>query len=94
MINGWLIKEFGLRIKQLRTEKKISQEKLSFVTGFHRTYIGMVERGERNISLTNIAVFAKAFKMTVSELLDFSSINTKLKLKINGKKTFVYIDIV
>ena len=59
MINGWLIKEFGLRIKQLRTEKKISQEKLSFVTGFHRTYIGMVERGERNISLTNIAVFAK-----------------------------------
>jgi transcriptional regulator with XRE-family HTH domain len=81
MINGWLIKEFGLRIKQLRTEKKISQEKLSFVTGFHRTYIGMVERGERNISLTNIAVFAKAFKMTVSELLDFSSINPKHSYK-------------
>ena len=81
MINGWLIKEFGLRIKQLRTEKKISQEKLSFVTGFHRTYIGMVERGERNISLTSIAVFAKAFKMTVSELLDFSSINPKHSYK-------------
>ncbi len=81
MINEWLIKEFGLRIKQLRTEKKISQEKLSFVTGFHRTYIGMVERGERNISLTNIAVFAKAFKMTVSELLDFSSINPKHSYK-------------
>ena len=81
MINGWLIKEFGLRIKQLRTEKKISQEKLSFVTGFHRTYIGMVERGERNISLTNIAVFAKAFNMTVSELLDFSSINPKHSYK-------------
>lgn len=81
MINGWLIKEFGLRIKQLRTEKKISQEKLSFVTGFHRTYIGMVERGERNISLTNIAVFAKAFKMTVSELLDSSSINPKHSYK-------------
>ena len=81
MINGWLIKEFGLRIKQLRTEKKISQEKLSFVTGFHRTYIGMVERGERNISLTNIAVFAKAFKMTVSELLDFSSINPRHSYK-------------
>ena len=81
MRNGWLIKEFGLRIKQLRTEKKISQEKLSFVTGFHRTYIGMVERGERNISLTNIAVFAKAFKMTVSELLDFSSINPKHSYK-------------
>ena len=81
MINGWLIKEFGLRIKQLRKEKNISQEKLSFVTGFHRTYIGMVERGERNISLTNIAVFAKAFKMTVSELLDLSSINPKHSYK-------------
>lgn len=81
MINVWLIKDFGLRIKQLRTEKNISQEKLSFVTGFHRTYIGMVERGERNISLTNIAVFAKAFKMTVSELLDFSSINPKHSYK-------------
>ena len=66
MINGWLIKEFGLRIKQLRTEKKISQEKLS---------------EKRNISLTNIAVFAKAFKMTVSELLDFSSINPKHSYK-------------
>ena len=41
----------------------------------------MVERGERNISLTNIAVFAKAFKMTVSELLDFSSINPKHSYK-------------
>jgi len=75
MINGFLVKEFGLRIKQLRTEKKISQEKLSFATGFHRTYIGMIERGERNISLTNMAVFARVFEMTVAELLDFSSIN-------------------
>ena len=52
-----------------------SQEKLSFFTGFHRTYIGMIERGERNISLTNIAVFAKVFKLTISELLDFRAIN-------------------
>lgn len=75
MINEAIIVEFGLRIKQLRAKKKISQEKLSFKTGFHRTYIGMIERGERNISLTQIAVFAKFFEMTVSELLDFSEIN-------------------
>jgi transcriptional regulator with XRE-family HTH domain len=75
MINESLIKEFGLRIKQLRTEKNMSQERLSFITGFHRTYIGMIERGERNISLSNMAVFAKAFEITVSELLDFISIN-------------------
>lgn len=77
MINEGIVKEFGLRIKQLRTEKNISQEKLSFETGFHRTYIGMIERGERNISLNNIAVFAKAFEMSVSELLDFKQINDK-----------------
>lgn len=75
MINQQLIKEFGLRIKQLRKERQLSQEQLSYATGFHRTYIGMIERGERNISLSNIAVFAKVFELTVSELLDHSSIN-------------------
>ena len=75
MVNKYLITEFGERIKQLRNLNELSQEKLSFITGFHRTYIGMIERGERNISLTNIAVFAKVFNLSVSELLDFSSIN-------------------
>lgn len=75
MINEFLQKEFGERIKQLRLQKKISQEKLSFLTGFHRTYIGMIERGERNISLSNMAVFAKVFEMNLSELLDFKDIN-------------------
>ena len=77
MLNQTVIHEFGLRIKQLRTEKNISQEKLSFETGFHRTYIGMIERGERNISISNIAVFAKVFEINLSELLDFNAINTK-----------------
>lgn len=75
MINEFLLKEFGDRIKQLRLQKNISQEKLSFLTGFHRTYIGMIERGERNISLSNMAVFAKVFEINVSELLDFKNIN-------------------
>ncbi|MCF8416645.1 MAG: helix-turn-helix transcriptional regulator [Crocinitomicaceae bacterium] len=77
MLNQTVIHEFGLRIKQLRTEKNISQEKLSFETGFHRTYIGMIERGERNISISNIAVFAKVFEINLSELLDFNAINIK-----------------
>jgi len=81
MINSFLLKEFGDRIRSLRTKKNISQEVLSFETGFHRTYIGMIERGERNISLTNMAVFAKVFGLTISELLDFSSINPKHTFK-------------
>jgi transcriptional regulator with XRE-family HTH domain len=74
MINKKVVQTFGLRIKELRTEKNLSQEKLSFETGFHRTYIGMIERGERNISLNNIAVFARVFEMSLSEILDFSGI--------------------
>ncbi len=66
-----LLKAFGRRIRHLRTARGLSQEKLAELTGFHRTYIGMVERGERNISLSNIGVFAKTFEMTVSELMDF-----------------------
>lgn len=75
MINNTLIQEFGLRIRQLRTIKNISQEKLSYATGFHRTYIGMIERGERNISLSNMAVFAKVFEINLSELLDLTTVN-------------------
>ncbi len=75
MINEFLLKEFGDRIKQLRLQKNISQEKLSFLTGFHRTYIGMIERGERNISISNVAVFAKVFELNISELLDLKTIN-------------------
>lgn len=77
MLNQILIEEFGKRIRQLRNERNLSQEELSFLTGFHRTYIGMIERGERNISLANIGVFAKAFQMPVSELLDLRLVNSK-----------------
>ena len=87
MINEFVIKEFGLRIKELRTRNEISQEKLSFLTGFHRTYIGMIERGERNISLSHIAVFARVFEMTVSDLLDFTTVSPNHSFKKYKLKT-------
>ena len=77
MKNQVLINYFGLKVKQLRLDRNMTQEKLSFATGFHRTYIGMIERGERNISLTNMAVLAKVFEISISELLEFSSINAE-----------------
>ena len=85
MINQFILKEFGNRIRQFRTETGLSQEKLSFLTGFHRTYIGMIERGERNISLTNMLVFAKAFDVTIDELVKFE--NSKKLLKQYKLKT-------
>ena len=85
MVNKHLINHFGKRIRELREEINLSQEQLSFSTGFHRTYIGMIERGERNISLTNMAVFAKVFRIDLSELLNYKPLkslnNYETKLK-------------
>lgn len=67
MENDVLI-EFGSRIKFLRIQAGYSQEKLAELTGFHRTYIGLVENGKRNISLKNIEVFAKCFRIQISDL--------------------------
>lgn len=71
MLDQPLINAFGKRIRTLRTARGLSQEQLAELTGFHRTYIGMIERGERNLSLSNLGVFAKVFEKSVSELLDF-----------------------
>ncbi len=60
--------KFGNKVRQLRNEKGWSQEELSFKSGFHRTYIGMVERAERNISLRNIARIAKTFDLEIKDL--------------------------
>jgi transcriptional regulator with XRE-family HTH domain len=60
--------QFGSRIKFLRNQAGLSQEKLAELTGFHRTYIGLVENGKRNVSLKNIEVFAKCFKIQISDL--------------------------
>ena len=73
MLNQPLIEEFGKRIRQLRTERNLSQEQLAELTGFHRTCIGMIERGERNLSLSNVGVFAETFGLTVSALFDFKT---------------------
>lgn len=65
-----LLKSFGKKVRELRVLNKWSQEKLAEETDFHRTYIGMIERGERNPSLSNIAKFAKAFNISMAQLFD------------------------
>ena len=60
---------FGDRVRELRSAAGLSQEALADVAGLHRTYVGSVERGERNISLDNIYALAKALKVPASSLL-------------------------
>lgn len=59
----------GQKIREKRLSLNISQEELANLAGLHRTYIGSVERGERNISLQNIVAIAKALSTSASELL-------------------------
>ncbi|MBX3283274.1 MAG: helix-turn-helix transcriptional regulator [Acidobacteria bacterium] len=72
MADKQLLQQFGRRIRALRTARGLSQEKLAELTGFHRTYIGMVERGERNLSLLNINAFAAVFELPIAELFSFT----------------------
>ena len=63
-------KQFGQRLRSLRQTAKLSQEGLAAVCGLHRTYMGAVERGERNISLMNIVSIARALGLKPAELLE------------------------
>ncbi len=59
----------GNRIRSYRLKNKMSQEELAFKAGLHRTYVGMVERGEKNITIAKLAQIAKAIPIKLSELL-------------------------
>ncbi|MBK7131134.1 MAG: helix-turn-helix transcriptional regulator [Crocinitomicaceae bacterium] len=63
------LQQIGDRIRDLRTEADLSQEKLAFACDLDRTYIGSVERGERNISALNLKKIAKALKVKPADLL-------------------------
>ncbi|WP_201511503.1 helix-turn-helix domain-containing protein [Psychrobacter alimentarius] len=78
-----ILSDFGKRVRQLRKESSLSQEQLAERTGFHRTYIGMVERGERNPALVNIKVFADSLNVSLSKLFNDKSFEKEVE---NGKE--------
>lgn len=62
---------FGARVRRLRKARNLSQEAFSSLCDLDRTYVGGIERGERNVSLVNISKIAKALKMPPRELFRF-----------------------
>ena len=61
--------KFGERVREIRKEKGLSQEELAHKADLHRTYIGMIERAEKNITLINIEKIANALEVNIKELI-------------------------
>ena len=59
---------FGNKVREIRKDRGLSQEELSYRADLHRTYIGMIERAEKNITLTNIEKISKALDVDIKEL--------------------------
>ena len=64
-----ILKNFGNKVRLLRMQQGYSQEELAARAGVHRTYIGMIERAEKNITLENIHKIATSLDVEMSELL-------------------------
>lgn len=62
------LEKFGAAIRSRREKLQISQEELASIANVHRTYVGGIERGERNVSLVNILKLCRALSIQPSEL--------------------------
>ena len=65
-----ILKAFGLTVRKRRKELSLSQEELAEKAKLHRTYIGMIERGEKNLTLTNIEKIANSLNCSIAELTE------------------------
>lgn len=68
--NSEILIKFGNRVRELRKLKNLSQEELAFRADVHRTYIGMIERAEKNITLLNIEKIASALEVCINDLFN------------------------
>lgn len=65
-----ILVKFGEKVREERLRKKLSQEQLAGLASVHRTYIGMIERGEKNITLENIEKIANALGLEMTNLFE------------------------
>ena len=70
MLKADVLLRFGSRMRELRIERGLSQEEFAALSSLDRSYVGGVERGERNLSLRNIEAIASALGCTISTLAE------------------------
>lgn len=76
-----ILRLFGERLRELRTERELSQERLAELAGLDRNYIGQIERAERNVALVNIVRIAKALGLEPGALFTPFSTGKLARLK-------------
>lgn len=65
-----VLRKFGKRVRELRLERGLSQEEFALEANLARSYMGDIERGQRNVSLINLARIAGALQVSLSELCE------------------------
>jgi ribosome-binding protein aMBF1 (putative translation factor) len=65
-----ILVKFGRRIREERIKRGLSQEELAALASVHRTYIGMIERAEKNVTLSNVEKLAQALRVRIGDLTD------------------------
>ncbi len=88
-----LQQQVGKRIRQLREQKGISQEGLAAICSLHRTYIGLIERGERNLSISTVEVIAQGLGVAPSELFAGIEASAQATAKVRPTKTSSLSDL-
>ena len=69
-MNKQVLVNFGKKVRKERLKQKLSQEEMAELAGVHRTYIGMIERAEKNITLENISKIAEALHISIAKLFE------------------------
>ena len=66
----YILNKLGENLRKIRKSQNLSQEQLAFKADLHRTYIGMIERAEKNITLINLKKLANALNVEIKDLLE------------------------
>lgn len=86
-MNSNILKSVGQRIRDIRKQKGLTQEELGEICEFHYTYVGAVERAEKNISLINLQKLADALEVQVQELFKYESYTTR---SLNEREEIIF----